>query len=277
MMNQSDLSLTTTVQNYLGNFIMLYNRVCNAKSPISLFSMCIYMKQRTFDLPEYVSALYTNLTNIQARQKTSAKCKQTQRSNDFLYQCPMPNADRCQSKSWQWPEIPLNSDQYWSITLFLLSSSQIPRGLVTPKVLFCNHKHISILNMFQLADIIINNNGTTPADQQDTALGIYNNILYNLADFHFMAHYHRDNRPKEQTTSEFYAHNWGNLTIYDRLVSNLIFAPNSRFSWKWEYLYYTSSVSQSVGQSVSQSHSTLDTRHSTLGGIGGVWVPTTNW
>ena len=28
-----------------------------------------------------------------------------------------------------------------------------------------------------------------------------------------------------------------------------IIAPNSRFSWKWEYLYYTSSVSQSVSQS----------------------------
>ncbi len=29
-----------------------------------------------------------------------------------------------------------------------------------------------------------------------------------------------------------------------------IFAPNSRFSWKWEYLYYTSSVRQSVSLSV---------------------------
>ncbi len=29
-----------------------------------------------------------------------------------------------------------------------------------------------------------------------------------------------------------------------------IFAPNSRFSWKWEYLYYTSSVRQWVSASV---------------------------
>ncbi len=55
-------------------------RVCNAKSPITLFSVFIHMKQGTFDLPEYVSALYTNLTNIQVRQNASAKCKQTQRT-----------------------------------------------------------------------------------------------------------------------------------------------------------------------------------------------------
>ncbi len=71
--------------------------------------------------------------------------------------------------------------------------------------------------MFQLADIIINNNGTTPSDQQDSALGIYNNIIYNLYEFHQMAHFHRSNTPKEETTNDFYAHNWGNLTIYDRL------------------------------------------------------------
>ncbi len=45
-----------------------------------------------------------------------------------------------------------------------------------------------------------------------------------------------------------------------------VFAPNSRFSWKWEYLYYTSSVSASVRQSVTLL--LIDVA---------LWVPTTKW
>ncbi len=65
--------------------------------------------------------------------------------------------------------------------------------------------------MFHLADII--DTGTPP---ENTALGIYYNILYNLDAFHQMSGHHDVNKPKIKNPGEFYAHNWDNLTIYDK-------------------------------------------------------------
>ena len=54
-------------------------RVCNAKSPISLFSVFVYIWQRSFDSHENESTQTevkcTRLVHIQLRQKSSASCK----------------------------------------------------------------------------------------------------------------------------------------------------------------------------------------------------------
>ena len=52
------------------------------------------------------------------------------------------------------------------------------------------------------------------------------------------------------------------------------FAPNSRFSWKWEYLNYTASVCQSVSQSVSPSVTWLININQIAVAL---WVPNTKW
>ncbi len=55
------------------------SRVSNSISPIPLIYMFICTMQRSFALPEYVSNLFTNLTDIRVKQKSSDMCIYTWR------------------------------------------------------------------------------------------------------------------------------------------------------------------------------------------------------